>query len=47
MSDRGVRTFVTVAVLYFVSRDLGTLVVYSRREGSYGNRLKNWLKGTD
>ena len=42
MSERGVKFFLAVSALYFVTKDIGALVVYSRREDSY---LQKWLKG--
>ena len=42
MSERGVKLFLAMSALYFVTKDIGALVVYSRREDSC---LQKWLKG--
>jgi len=47
MGDREVKIFVTVVASYFVMRDVGALVMYSRKKDSLFSKLRGWLKGSD
>ena len=43
MSDRGVKLFFAGAVCCLVARDIGVVVMLSKREGRPLKKLKSWF----
>ena len=43
MSDRGLKLFLATAVFCFVTRDIGVIVMLSKKDGTSLKKLKNWI----
>ena len=43
MSDRGVKLFFAGAVFCLVARDIGVVVMLSKREDTHLKKLKSWF----